>query len=177
MGVSASPEQLVAKLETAARNVKRAQQDTLQDAAQIVKTSALAQAAGEIGADLSFGGKKRVNASYKVTADSATVRAVGPFHWLERGVQPHAIAPKGAGGSRASRSAFVAQAFGSGPVSFGRGRIGVLRFADGSFRPYARRAGRFAARRSWSKGVEKAEPLVRRRFVQGTSNAVLAPFR
>lgn len=177
MGVSSSPEQLVAKLQRSAENVQKAQKDTLQDSAQIVKVRVLSQAAGEIGADLSFGGKKKVNASYRVGGDQATVRATGPFHWLERGVQPHAIAPKGAGGSRASRNSFVAQAFGSGSISFGRGRIGVLRFASGEFRPYARRAGRFAARRSWSKGVQEAEPLVRQRFTTGTGNAFLAPFR
>jgi hypothetical protein len=177
MGVSTSPEQLVAKLQRSAQNVKRAQKDTLKGSGQIVKVRVLSQAAGEIGGDLSFGGKKKVGASYRLSESSVMVKATGPFHWLERGVQPHAIAPKSAGGSRAARSSFVAQAFGSGPISFGRGRIGVLKFASGEFRPYARRAGRFAARRSWSKGVSDAEPLVRRRFLTGTGNAFLAPFR
>lgn len=178
MGVSTSPEQLVAKLERSAKNVQKATRETLADSADTVRTAVLAQAAGEIGADLSFGGKKRVGASTKVAGTQATVKATGPMHWLERGVQPHAIAPKRAGGSRASRSAFVAQAFGSGPISYGRGRkSGALKFASGEFRPYARKAGRFAARQSWSKGVTKAEPLVRRRFRVGVGNAALAPFR
>lgn len=178
MGVSTSPEQLVAKLERSAKNVQKATRETLQDSADTVRAAVLAQAAGEIGADLSFGGKKRVGVSTKLAGTQAQVKATGPMHWLERGVKPHAIAPKKAGGSRASRTAFVAQAFGSGPISYGRGRkSGALRFASGEFRPYARKAGRFTPRQSWSKGVNKAEPLVRRRFRVGVGNAALAPFR
>lgn len=180
MGVSTSPQQVVAKIERSKRNVQRAGRDTLSDSGQVVKTAVLAQVAGEIGADLSFGGKKRVGVSYRTEGGGSRVmvKATGPMHWLERGVKPHAIAPKKAGGSRASRTAFVAQAFGSGPISYGRGRkSGALRFASGEFRPYARKAGRFTPRQSWSKGVNKAEPLVRRRFRVGVGNAALAPFR
>lgn len=199
MGVSTSPEQLVAKLERSARNVRKASMDTLRDSADVVRTSVLAQAAGEIGADLAFSGTgraKRVGVSTKVAGDQAQVKATGPMHWLERGVKPHAIVSKKFGRTRSTKGGrklkgggvseaklgttdFVSQAFGSGltSLSFGAGRGGALRFASGEFRPYARKAGRFTARQSWSKGVNKAEPLVRRRFRVGVGDAALAPFR
>ena len=171
MGVSRTPEELAAKVIGYGRGIGKANQRTVETAALTVKTRVLAEAAKPLGADLSFTGSgtqkpKRVGVRYKVNKDRAEIKATGPMHWLESGIKPHAIAPKGAGGSRRARTDFVSQAFGSGPISFGRGRIGVLRFADGSFRPYARRAGKFPAQRTWSDGVKGAELIVKKTFRQ-----------
>gem|GEM_PF-5995320 len=166
MGTSSSPGELVAKLSNLAGSIDKANKDTLDKSAFVVKARILAEASKAIGGDLSFGGKKKVGVNYRVSPQQAVIKATGPMHWLEKGTKPHAIAPKGAGGSRASRSAFVSQAFGSGPISFGRGRIGVLRFASGKYRPYARKAGRFPAKQSWSNGVKASETPVKLTFRQ-----------
>lgn len=178
MGTSSSVRELNAKLAKLGNAIDDANRQAVDAAALTVKTRVLSQAATVLGGDLAFtgGGKqkpKRVNVRYNIEGGGkrAFVRATGPMHWLESGVKPHAIAPKGAGGSRAARTSFVAQAFGSGPISFGRGRIGVLAFADGSFRPYARRAGKFAARHTWTTGVESSKAPVAQQFktVQGAA--------
>lgn len=164
MGVSTSPSQLAAKFERMVGEIERANVEAVKAGAETVKSRTLAAAAAEIGGDLTFGGKNPVRVRYDFAAGGrqAIIAPRGSgMSWLERGVKPHAIAPKGAGGSRAARTAFVSQAFGSGPISFGRGRrAGVLAFADGNVRPYARKAGKLTARHSWSKGVQAAIPAV-----------------
>lgn len=166
MGTSHTGAEMAGKLRKAADGIDKANKDTLDVSALAVKLRVLSEVSKAIGGDLSFGGKKRVGVNYRVTPQQATIKATGPMHWLEKGVKPHAIAPRGAGGSRAARSSFVANAFGSGPISFGRGRIGVLKFESGDYRPYARAAGRFPAKRSWSNGVQASEPLVKQAFRQ-----------
>ena len=166
MGTSSSGAELAGKLSKLSASIDGANKDTLDKSAFVVKARILAEVAKAIGGDFSFGGKKKVGVRYKVSPKQATINASGPMHWLEKGTKPHAIAPKGAGGSRAARSSFVANAFGSGPISFGRGRIGVLRFASGEYRPYARRAGRFPAKKSWSNGVKASEQPVKLTFRQ-----------
>lgn len=179
MGTSNSVRELNAKLAKMGNAIEDANRQAVEAGALTVKTRVLAQVAPVLGGDLAFTGAgkqrpKRVGVRYNIEGGGkrAFVRATGPMHWLESGVKPHAIAPKGAGGSRAARTAFVAQAFGSGPISFGRGRrAGVLAFVDGSFRPYARRAGKFTARHTWTKGVESSKAPVAQQFrtVQGAA--------
>lgn len=180
MGVSRSPEALAAKLTAFARAIEDGNESAVTKAAFAAKVRILAEAAKAVGTDNKMGTKTiGVRFTLHPTRDgfAAEVRPTGPMHWLERGVKPHAIAPKGAGGSRATRSAFVAQAFGSGPISFGRGRIKVLQFADGRYRPYARKAGRFPAKQTWSNGTEAAIPLARQAFTTEQAKALVSSFR
>lgn len=165
MGTSSSSGELVVKITKLAGSIDNANRDTLDKSAFVVKNRVLSEVGKAIGGDHSMGSKK-VGVRYKVTPKQADIKATGPMHWLERGVKPHAIAPKGAGGSRAARSSFVSNAFGSGPISFGRGRIGTLQFESGEVRPYARRAGRFPAKRSWSNGVDASRKPVQLTFRQ-----------
>lgn len=170
MGTSRSGAQLAAKFERAGKVVLQGNDRKVKRGAEMVRTSVLALAAPRTGGDLAFSGagNKRMNVRTKVLSTGANAKAVakatGPMHWLEGGVKPHPIVPKKVGGSRAARSAFVANAFGSGlqSLQFGRGR-GVLAFAgagrgDG-FTKYARRAGGLPAYGVWSKGVDAASTL------------------
>lgn len=131
----------------------------------------------DLGSDMAFTGSgggrpKRVRVRTKREGSAVLVKATGPMHWLEGGVKPHVIVSKKFGRTRSTKGGrrlkggglseaklgttdFVSQAFGFGArsVSFGTGRNGALAFADGNFRPYARRAGKFPAKRTWSEGV------------------------
>jgi len=161
MGESQSANQLAGKLALAAASLSKVDKQALNAGSLIVKTTVLGGVASAIGGDMAMG-KKRVNVRYKVAGDVSTIRPSGPMHWLEKGVKPHAVVTKGAGGSRAKRSALVA---GGGALSFGKPKrgargLGALRFSNGNFRPYARAAGSFKAQRTWSKGATKSVPLV-----------------
>ena len=164
MGTSRSGAELNRKLHRIGKVVTDGNGRKTEDGAELVKTATLALAAPKTGGDLAFSGtgNKKVGVRTKLLNGGvdakASARATGPMHWLERGVKPHPVAPKGVGGSRALRGDYVRGAFGGATLSFG-GRGGFLRFADGGFAKYARRAGRLEASEPWSRGVERAERL------------------
>ena len=174
MGTSRSAAQLTGKMTKFATAIPKANRDAVAKAALVVKLRVLARAAPATGGDLKFSGTggRKVGVRFKIEGESAFVKATGPFQWLERRVKRHSIVPKGAGGSRASRSAFVSQAFGTGTrsLSFGTGKTGALKFSgagkDGSgFAAYSRSAGGHPAKRVWSNGVEDSRVPVREVFV------------
>lgn len=182
MGVSHSPDELALKFQRAARAISEGRRETLALAAQTVKDRILDRARPVSGGDLRLSGtkNKRVGVRYKLSADQVDVRAIGPMHWLERGTKPHAVAPKSLGGSRAARSAFVAQAFGSGTrsLSFGK-KTGALRFEVGGrtvFTKYARKAGKWDAQHVWSDGVDDSRRPVRNIFSTQTAAQVARVF-
>lgn len=184
MGVSTTPKQLSNKLTSLAAEIPQANRKSVEAGALTVKTRVLAKAAGPTGGDLKFsGGGGKVGVRYRIrqrgpSETAAFVRATGPMHWLERGVQPHAVAPKSLGGTRAARTGFVANAFGSGQRSLTFGRsTGALRFADGSYRKWARRAGGFPAKRTWSEGVRESQVPVREVFNATHRRQLLRIFR
>ena len=154
MGVSNSTDEWVGKLALFAGSIPKVNRTAQLRLGGQVKDDVNAAVVAAVGSDMAMG-KKRIRVNYRIKGELMTIDSRGPMHWLERGVKPHAIAPKGAGGNRQSRSDFVSAAFGNGPISFGKGRIGVLEFEDGEYRPYARRAGRFKARRTWTKGTAR----------------------
>jgi hypothetical protein len=165
MGTSRSGAQLAAKFDKVGRVVLEGNERKVKRGAEIVRTSVLALAVPKTGGDLKFSGagNKRLGVSTKLVSGGqnaqAVARAIGPMHWLEGGVKPHGVAPKGSGGSRAARSA-AAGSIGRGVsgVSF-NGRGGFLRFADGTIAKYARNAGGLPASNVWSNGVDRAAPL------------------
>ena len=168
MGVSISAGQLSAKLTGFANTIPKANRDAVAAAALVVKTRVLLRATPATGGDLKFSGtgNRKVGVRFKLEGERAFVKATGPFQWLEGPVKKHAVVPKGAGGSRASRSAFVSQAFGTGrdSLSFGAGSKGALKFAGAGggsgFAAYARASGGHPAKRVWSKGVEESRKPV-----------------
>ena len=180
MGTSRTPADLERKLTLLSRAVDDTQIETLKQSGMAVKTAVLAEARPATGGALRLSGTKnrKVGVNFVMRGKRVYVRALGPMHWLEDGVKPHPVAPKSAGGSRAARSDFIANAFGQGrqSLSFGRGRIKMLRFTDGSFRPYARAAGGLKAQHVWSKGVNTATPIVARIFRQETGRTVRKVF-
>jgi len=184
MGESRSPEELAGKLIGYGTGLALVSKKVLETASLTVKSSVLSQAARPLGTDLSFTGSgsqrpKRVGVRYDVNRDRSIIRATGPMHWLESGIKPHVIAPKGAGGSRRSRNDFVSQAFGSGltSLSFGRGNIGALKIGPNEYIAYARKAGKFPAQRTWSNGVKYAEPIVKKTWRQQHAQNLVKAFR
>ena len=168
MATSNSAAELVGKLNKAADNVQKGTQKALETSGKIVEGTINAGVASTIGGDLKMG-TKLVRAASRADSKRAEIYARGPMHWLEKGVKPHAVVTKGIGGSRAARTSFVASAFGSGGLSFGgtlkrRGKNKdgklALKFESGDVRPYARRAGKYPAQKTWSKGTDRARPLV-----------------
>lgn len=180
MGTSSSPRELERKLTLLSRAVDDTQVETLKQSGMAVKVAVLAKARPATGGDLRLSGTKnrKVGVNFAMRGKRVYVRALGPMHWLEDGVKSHAVAPKSAGGTRAARSAFITNAFGQGrqSLSFGKGRIKMLRFVDGSFRPYARNAGGLKAQHVWSEGVHAAEPVVARIFRQENGRAIRRVF-
>lgn len=166
MGTSHTGAELAAKFERVGKVVLDGNERKVKRGAEMVRVSVLALAAPRTGGDLAFSGagNKKMGVRTKLLHGGqnaqAEAKATGPMHWLEGGVKPHGVAPKGLGGSRAKRS-MAAASIGrnvSG-VSFG-GRKGVLRFADGeTFAKYARNAGGLPAFHVWSDGVDRAAGL------------------
>ena len=162
MGTSKSGAELAAKLHRAGAVVVNGNRSNVEALSLAIKTSVLAEAAPATGGDLKFSGAKngKVGVRYDLMSGGAVaqakVRATGPMHWLEGGVKPHGIAPKGAGGNRAARSAAAASIGRGRSVSFG-GRGGFLKFKDGTFAKYARNAGGLPAKNVWSHGVDRVE--------------------
>lgn len=94
MGTSRSGEHLASKLFHAADGINGAKKDGLAKAALLVKTSVVAAMGGVTR--LRGVGRKgaRIGVRYDAKSDSATVRATGPFHLLERDTAAHPIGPK-----------------------------------------------------------------------------------
>ena len=119
MGTSSSPRELERKLTLLSRAVDDTQVETLKQSGMAVKVAVLAKARPATGGDLRLSGTKnrKVGVNFAMRGKRVYVRALGPMHWLEDGVKSHAVAPKSAGGTRAARSAFIANAFGQGRQS------------------------------------------------------------
>lgn len=179
MGTSRSGGQLIAKFDKMSELVLQGSADDVKAGAEIVRTAALSLATPpttKTGGSLNFSGTKsnrKIGVNVKVIKPgpdaSAMAKATGPMHWLEGGVKPHPVTPKSLGGSRRARGDFVANAFGTGTRSlqFGK-KTGSLRFADGGFAKYARKAGKFPALKVWTRAIDRAEPL----YVKGTADRV-----
>lgn len=179
MGTSKSVPELVGKVAKAGKALDEAGRETVKAAAEVTKIAVTTRAKAATGGDLKLSGakNKKVGVRVRSSVDRATLQATGPMHWLEGGVKRHAIAPKKLGGSRAARGAFVSQAFGTGRSSLQFGKsIGALKFKDGGFAKYARRAGGLPAKKVWSKGVEDAQEPIRRVFSTKTTTAVAKAF-
>lgn len=163
MGTSRSVSELQAKMVRYTNAIEDANLDAVSKSAQVVKDRILDRARPATGGDLKLSGARNrsVGVSYSVDSRGALVRATGPMHWLEGGTKPHAIVPKALGGSRAMRSSFVANAFGTGLQRLETGKRAALKFPgagrNGSgFAAYSRRAGGLKAQHVWSEGVEDA---------------------
>lgn len=181
MGTSSSPAELGAKLRKCAGVIESTNRETLNASSLAVKTAVLRRTASATGGDLRLSGARnaKVGVRYRLTSNgrSSFIGALGPMHWLEDGVKPHVVAPRKLGGSRAQRLSFVRNAFGTGRTSLQFGKnIGALRFADGTFAKYARRAGGLKAQHVWSHGVDDARVPVRDIFATRSSTAIRKAF-
>lgn len=181
MGTSSSVTELTGKLRKCAGVIESTNRETLNASSLAVKTAVLRRAASATGGDLRLSGARnaKVGVRYRLYSNGkgSVIRALGPMHWLEDGVKPHVVAPRKLGGSRAQRLSFVRNAFGTGRTSLQFGKnIGALRFADGTFAKYARRAGGLKAQHVWSHGVDDARVPVRDIFATRSSTAIRKAF-
>lgn len=179
MGTSSSVTELTGKLRKCAGVIESTNRETLNASSLAVKTAVLRRAASATGGDLRLSGARnaKVGVRYRLYSNGkgSVIRALGPMHWLEDGVKPHVVAPRKLGGSRAL--SFVRNAFGTGRSSLQFGKnVGALRFADGTFAKYARRAGGFKAQHRWSHGVDDARVPVRDIFATRSSTAIRKAF-
>jgi hypothetical protein len=168
------------KLSAYGKSIPKTNDQALKLSAELVGKTIEAGARQPTGGDLTFSGAKgsgKVGTRWKVNGDqSVEVRAVGPMHWLERGVKPHDIVPgarrgaargmfgygfsRGQFGPALGAGAFAASG-GLGFAASTRGAGVVLKFADGRFSRYARKAGGFPAKQVWSKGIDASRPPVK----------------
>lgn len=108
MGTSRNAAELVGKLDKAAKLLDRDMYPTVQSIGMVLAATALAGAAEATGGDLKFSGAQRkgrtgraIGVTTRKESDSSVmVKATGPMHWLEAGVDPHPIIP---GASKKSR--------------------------------------------------------------------------
>jgi hypothetical protein len=121
VGTSTSFAELAAKCRAAAAAIETAAPDAVNAGAFVVKRHLVDAIAGAVGSDLKFSGKIKVNAHYRIAGrgpiQTATVRAVGPVHWLS-GTKPHDITGRSRGG-----------------------KPGRVKFADGEVRDGVRHPG------------------------------------
>jgi hypothetical protein len=162
MGTSRSSAELAGKFNQAAKVITEGEAEGNKAVAEFLKVTTLGLAAGPTGGDLKFSGNPKGVIGVRTTPEgkAVKVKATGPMHWLESGVKRHGIAPKGVGGSRASRTAAAASIGKGQHTTFGKlkaGKSGVLRYKDGTFSRYSRAAGGLPARGTWSKGIAIAE--------------------
>lgn len=182
MGTSRSGAELAAKLDKAARLIDRDLYPTAQSIGAVLSATALAGAREATGGDLKFSGAERkgrrnrpIGVTTRKESDSSVmVKATGPMHWLEAGVQPHPIIP---GTSKKSRGLSGANLDGGeGPVlpaalarGSARGKAkGKLMIWDGGRRAAfsVERGGGSPERKTWSTAVEATErvaPSIARR--------------
>lgn len=182
MGTSRSGAELAAKLDKAARLIDRDLYPTAQSIGAVLSATALAGAREATGGDLKFSGAQRngrrnrpIGVTTRKESDSSVmVKATGPMHWLEAGVEPHPIIPGASKKSRGLTGALLDGAEGPAlPASQVRGTArgkakGKLMIWDGG-RAAAfsvNRGGGFTERKTWSKAVEvteRAAPSIARR--------------
>ena len=182
MGTSRSGAELAAKLDKAARLIDRDLYPTAQSIGAVLSATALAGARETTGGDLKFSGAERkgrrnrpIGVTTRKESDSSVmVKATGPMHWLEAGVEPHPIIPGASKKSRGLTGALLDGAEGPAlPASQVRGTArgkakGKLMIWDGG-RAAAfsvNRGGGFTERKTWSKSVEvteRAAPSIARR--------------
>lgn len=164
------------KLHAYGKSIPKTNRDALKLSGSAVGRSIEALARPATGGDLRFSGagKGTVGTRDRFIGDQTIeVRAVGPMHWLERGVKPHDILP-GVRGKRA-RGLFgigvdvgprlSADSVFSSFAASSRGAGVVLKFngagRGAGFTRYARNAGGFPALGVWTKGVDAARTPVR----------------
>lgn len=173
MGTSRNAAELVGKLDKAAKLLDRDMYPTVQSIGMVLAATALAGAAEATGSDLKFSGAQRkgrtgraIGVTTRKESDSSVmVKATGPMHWLEAGVDPHPIIPGASKKSRGLTGALLDGAEGPAlPASQVRGTArgkakGKLMIWDGG-RAAAfsvNRGGGFRERKTWSKAVEVTE--------------------
>ena len=182
MGTSRSGAELAGKLDKAAKLLDRDMLPTAQAIGSTLTATALASAREATGGDLKFSGAQRngrrnrpIGVTTRKESDSSVmVKATGPMHWLEAGVEPHPIIPGASKKSRGLTGALLDGAEGPAlPASQVRGTArgkakGKLMIWDGG-RAAAfsvNRGGGFTERKTWSKAVEvteRAAPSIARR--------------
>lgn len=183
MGTSHSAEEIARKLERLAGSIDDANRAGVLAAAQSTKDSIVPLMRAATGGDLKLSGMKRgrVGVRYKeLRSGNVILFAFGPAHLVERDVKPHPVLPRAAGGTRASRrrrveAAALIGAMSGQQVGFST-KGGVLRFADGSFRRWARVAGGSKGRHPFERGVDLARPKTGAAFVSAHRRRLLEVF-
>jgi hypothetical protein len=191
MSASTTPKALARDLAQAARNLKVANTEGVNDAALFVKKAMLAAAVMDAGGDmrLSNVGKNgaRLSVGYTVTAGKALVFARGPWGLPEFGASPHLITSK-QGGSRSRRArvlggeastkrrgkATVGSVIGIGPV-FGKRATGAINISGVGWRKYARHPGT-KGKGSWDKQANRINPLLAKKLIRDQTTAVTSAF-
>jgi hypothetical protein len=109
VGTSASFAELAAKCRAAGAAIEAAAPDAVNAGAFVIKRELVEAIGGAVGRDLKFSGKIKVNVHYRIAGrgpiQTATVRAVGPVHWLS-GTKPHDITGRKRQGGKAGRVKF-----------------------------------------------------------------------
>ncbi len=188
MGISATPAQLLAKMDKFAGAAPKANRAATLQAADLVKTATLAHLRTATGGDLILSGvgKKgaKLGVRYNIQGDisaNAVVRATGPVQIVENRTHAHVIGPKGLkGGKRAKRGAANRTGMGQrqraideGTAIYGRGD--VLKIGDRYVR-YAYHPGT-AGKHPWEKGVKEATPKTSAVFQRAYHAALAEAFR
>lgn len=101
MGVSTTPEQLAAKLNRLAVEIK----DTRKPLVAAATAAKLAFIAANpiVGSNVPRGSRGRINVRYDIRGNTAIVRYTGPAHLVLNPTRPHQILPRGLAGARRRR--------------------------------------------------------------------------
>lgn len=181
MGTSHSFQELAGKIEKAADYFPAANRAATKGAAEVVKTSVMAEeAAATKGSMLlrNVGKGARVGVSYKLDGTdpaSALVKATGPVKLLEDKIADHLIAPKGVKVSKGRNSRRNRlKAVGAGTAAYGP--QDVLKIGTGYAR-YAMWKSHSGGKHPWAKGVAAAVPLTPKKFETEYHSAMLRVFR
>jgi len=100
MGVSSSPQQMAAKLERLAVEIKDTRRP-LVAAAMAAKLAFVSANADVVGHRVPRKSRGRINVQYKIYGDTAVVRYTGPAHLVLNPTSPHTIRPRRRRGKRA----------------------------------------------------------------------------
>lgn len=182
MGTSRNAAQLNGKLKQLQGAVKPTNREAVKTSGTIVQNFVDANIRSVAGGDLELSNAGPVYTMDRwVGAETIMVRAVGPVHWLEDGVDRHDILPGARRGAGRGLFGYQQGLIGPtlSPVTYFRGAGGFARSRKGAgvalkfngagqkgrgYTAYVRDAGGFKAAKVWTRGKEAAEGPIRTVF-------------
>jgi len=193
MGTSRSAAQLAGKFSKAAGAVQKNNPKNVKRVADFAADTTKAMARPPTGGDLAFSGAGRASRKNRPidvrVSDSGgsafKVKAIGPMHWLESGVQPHPIIPGGnTKKARGLAGANLGDAAGprlgagqAGKFARGKSKGKLMIWGGGSAAAfYVQRGGGFKARHTWTEGIKAAEKVQGEIMWRGVSANMIEVF-